>query len=129
MRFFLSLPPGTSTPPNVANLSYAPSPDGSRLAMLALDPNSNLVSLWIRRMDDTTAQRIANTEGASTPFWSPDGQYVAFFANRKLKKVAVSGGNLQTICDVDGTGSANTYDGGTWSRETAYSSRATARPH
>jgi hypothetical protein len=46
------------------------------------------------------AKPIAGTEGAYEPFFSPDGQWIGFFAGGKLKKVAVAGGSVQTLCDV-----------------------------
>src|SRR5690242_19004817 len=43
---------------------------------------------------------LPGTEGAQTPIWSPDGASVAFFADGKLKKIAVSGGQPQTIAPI-----------------------------
>ncbi len=54
---------------------------------------------------------VQGTEGASHPFWSPDGRSIGFFANGKLKKVDVSGGSAQVVCD------APHGRGGTWNRE------------
>jgi hypothetical protein len=41
------------------------------------------------------------TEGAAYPFWSPDSQHIAFFTDDKLKRIAVTGGSPQTICNLD----------------------------
>jgi Tol biopolymer transport system component len=84
------------------------SPDGLRLAFVA-GKRSEPPRVWIRPLDRTDAQALAGTEGAAFPFWSPDGQFVAFFAGGKLKKIAVAGGAPQTLCDVDAP------RGGTWS--------------
>jgi hypothetical protein len=67
--------------------------------------------LWIRALDSLAAQRIVGSEGAAFPFWSPDGRFVGFFADRKLKKVALASGVVQVICDAGGGG------GGTWNED------------
>ncbi len=104
-------------PPEKANLTVgvpamALSPDGHRLAFVASSEGQNL--LWVRSLDSLSAQALPGTEGASsasTPFWSPDSRFIGFFAGGKLKKVEVSGGPPQTLCDV-GPGR-----GGTWNRD------------
>ena len=53
--------------------------------------------LFVRAMDSTTAQPLAGTDGALGPFFSPDGQWIAFFAAGALKKVPVGGGAVRTI--------------------------------
>jgi len=62
------------------------SPDGRSLAFTTGD------RLWIRPLNSLEARPLAGTEGASQLFWSPDSQFLAFFAQGKLKKVATSGG-------------------------------------
>ena len=76
------------------------SPDGSRLALVAL--NSDETQLYIRRLDQIQWGLIPGTSGASSPFFSPDGQWVAFFAEGKLKKVSVNGGPPFTLCEAAG---------------------------
>jgi Tol biopolymer transport system component len=58
---------------------------------------------------------LDKTEGAASPFWSPEGQYIAFFADDKLKRVPGAGGVPQTICDAPRS-TLGTYasPGGTW---------------
>ncbi len=51
-------------------------------------------------MDSLVARSIAGTEGAVNPFFSPDGQWLGFFADGKLKKISVSGGAAQTLSDA-----------------------------
>jgi eukaryotic-like serine/threonine-protein kinase len=87
------------------------SPDGSRLALTAALPGTQ-PSLWIRRLDGTSAERVAGTENSFFPFWSPDGRFVAFFSEGKLKRVDAAGGSVLTICDAErGAGGAWNRDG------------------
>jgi eukaryotic-like serine/threonine-protein kinase len=75
------------------------SPDGSKLAFAA-NVSSSRSQLWIRSLDSPTAQAIPGTENASDPFWSPDSRFVAFSTGQKLKKVAASGGPVETLAEV-----------------------------
>jgi hypothetical protein len=91
--------------------SPAISPDGTLLAFSAVDLNHNRL-LWIRPLNSLNATPLANTEDALAPFWSPDGKYIGFFAGKKLKKIAVSGGDPTDLCETDGLAG-----GGAWSSE------------
>jgi hypothetical protein len=64
--------------------------------------------LWLRPLDQVTAQPLAGTEGASYPFWAPDGRAIGFFADGKLKRIGLTGGALQVLAD------APYPRGGTW---------------
>src|SRR5262249_51246646 len=86
------------------------SPDGRTLAINGRD-SSRKSLLWIRSLDSVTMQPLVGTDGALYPFWSPDGRSIAFFASGKLKRIEVSGGPAQTLCDT-GSGA-----GGTWNRD------------
>jgi serine/threonine-protein kinase len=92
-------------------------PDGEHLATtdlpaLAISPDGRLVTylverggttqLSLRRLDAVGAVPLQGTSNALSPFFSPDGQWIAFFADGKLKKVPVAGGPPITICDADG---------------------------
>jgi hypothetical protein len=88
----------------------AVSPDGRRLAFIAGGEGKNL--LWVRTLDSLEARPLAGTEGASLPFWSPDGRFIGFFADGKLKKIEASGGAPQTLCDA-----STDARGGAWNRE------------
>jgi eukaryotic-like serine/threonine-protein kinase len=97
-------------PPEKANLgSFAVSPDGRWLAFTAATGGKD--QLWVRALDGLMSQALPGTEGASYPFWSPDSRSIAFFAGVKLKKMEVTGGPVQTVCEVTGPRS-----GGTWNR-------------
>ena len=87
------------------------SPDGRHLAFVARDVDSGRVRLWIRPLDSSTARPLAGTEGAFRPFWSPDGESIAFFADGRLKKVGLAGAPPQTLATVGYRPSR-----GTWSR-------------
>src|SRR5213596_1061986 len=72
------------------------SPDGSRLVYVA--NHSGAQQLYVRPIDRLEATAIPGTEGAESPFFSPDGQSLGFFAEGKLKKVSLSGGAALTLC-------------------------------
>ena len=91
---------------------FALSPDGQRLAFLAAGADRR-TRLWVRPLDTFAAQPLAGTEDAHAPFWSPDGRFIAFVAEGKLKKIAVSGGPPLTVADVPGGFDSE----GTWNRD------------
>jgi Tol biopolymer transport system component len=87
------------TPPSVQNPSPpVVSPDGRNIAF-AGDIDGKSV-IWIRPLDALEPRLLPGTEGVLRPFWSPDSRYVAFMAGGKLKKVDISGGPPQVICDA-----------------------------
>ena len=86
------------------------SPDGSTLAYVSTEESSGLPVLYVQRVGSPDSRVLPGTEGASYPFWSPDGQYLAFFANGKLEKVALAGGAPQALTNVWAARS------GTWSK-------------
>jgi Tol biopolymer transport system component len=81
------------------------SPDGSRLVFGGSDANGK-VQLWVRPLDSYTSTPLAGTEGGVLPFWSPDGRFIGFFADKKLKRIEASGGSPLVLYDVDGLGGA-----------------------
>jgi len=81
--------------------------DGRQLAYVAF--GEGRTQLYVRRLDAFDAKAIEGTDGAQFPFFSPDGEWVAFFADRKLKKVSLRGGSPLVVCDVPSLGK-----GGTW---------------
>jgi WD40 repeat protein len=74
------------------------SPDGTEIAYLASDGKTTRV--FLRRMDGLEASPLSGTQGALSPFFSPDGQWIGFFADGKLKKVSVRGGEPVTLCEA-----------------------------
>ena len=85
------------------------SPDGRSIAFTAGRDGKNQV--WIRSFDSLEARPLAGTENGSYPFWSPDSQWLGFFAAGKLQKIAASGGAPQVLAD------APNGRGGDWNRE------------
>ena len=96
-RTVITLPPGDRlVGPDQPALAL--SPDGKQLAYAAIRGATS--QLYLRSMDSQEARPIPGTEGASEPFFSPDGQWIGFFAGRNLKKVSVSGGAAVTLGDA-----------------------------
>jgi eukaryotic-like serine/threonine-protein kinase len=92
--------------------AMALSPDGRTLAFKAWSAGKN--QLWIRPLDSFTARALPGTVGSSgSPFWSPDSHWIAFRDVNKLKKIDLTDGTQQTICDVSSTTEGF---GGTWNR-------------
>jgi eukaryotic-like serine/threonine-protein kinase len=81
-------------------------PDGTGLVFAGAE--EGVRQLYLRQIDQWDAVPIRGTEGASRPFLSPDGQWVAFTAARKLKKVAIGGGPAVELCEAE-------WGGGSWS--------------
>ena len=127
IRFFLSPPEAWSLARRRHYLLGAPaplavSPDGHRIAFVATSAEGKSL-LWVRSLDTLAAQALAGTDGASSPFWSPDSRFLGFFAGGKLKKIEVSGGPPITLCD------APDNRGGTWSRDGVIVFAPTILPH
>jgi Tol biopolymer transport system component/predicted Ser/Thr protein kinase len=83
------------------------SPDGTRLVFVS-QGESGIRHLFTRGLDEPKAIQMQGTEGAYAPFYSPDGQWVGFFALGKLKKTRIDGGEPISLCD------APTGRGGSW---------------
>jgi len=77
----------------------AMSPDGSLLAYVVAHEDSTRIHL--RRLGESGFTTLAGTEGGFGPFFSPDGRWIGFFADDKLKKVAIHGGAPVVLCDTD----------------------------
>ena len=85
------------------------SPDGRNIVFVA--GAQSAFQIWLRPLARAEARPIQGTEGGVFPFWSPDSQFVAFFAGGKLKKVAIAGGPPLELTD------ASSGRGGSWSRD------------
>lgn len=103
-RLTLPLPPEQVLQPSVT--PFAISPDGARIVYAA--SVGGTARLYLRPMDASEVQVIPSTEGAEGPFFSPDGQWVAYHAAGKLWKVAVAGGAPIALAD------ARSYCGASW---------------
>ena len=93
--------PATSDP-----VSFALSPDGRQLVFVASGEGTTL--LWLRSLDADTSEPLPGTEGASLPFWSPDGNSIGYFAGAQLLSIDVETGVTRTLA------SATLPAGGTW---------------
>lgn len=115
LRFFMSPPDGwrlttAVTPTGGSTAPLAVSPDGRSLAFLARNADGTN-QIWIRALDTLAARALVGTEGAASPFWSPDSRWLGFHAGGQLKKIDVTGGPPVTVCE-----SADSR-GATWSRD------------
>jgi Tol biopolymer transport system component len=99
-------------PVAAAVVGLAVSADGQRVAYVA-PTNGALRAVWVQAVGSVTARPLSGTENGASPFWSPDGRYLAFFAEGLLKKIDVSTGSVQRVCDAVGVINAQ----GAWSRE------------
>ena len=104
LRYEIPPPEGTSY-----QRMFAFSPDGRQIAFTATDGNRR--AIWIRPLDALASRRLDGTDGAFYPFWSPDAQFIGFFADNKLKKIELATGRVQIICD------AGLGGGGAWNAE------------
>src|ERR1700747_2966780 len=110
-----------SKPPG--QMMYFPAPMSFPASDIAIAPNVHTIAvlgyfesagknaLWIYELGSQTARHLTNTEGATYPFWSPDGRYLAFFADGKLKKLERFSRAVQIISD------APSGRGGTWNKD------------
>jgi Tol biopolymer transport system component len=103
-------------PENTSYRMPAISPDGRNVVLQSAGPEGKPM-LWLRALDVMKPKVIPGTEGAFAPFWSPDSQYIAFFADKALKKIRVgdghiSDGHIERICDAEPL-----PGGGSWNRD------------
>ncbi len=106
-RFGLSLSDSFAVRADHNGLSLALAPDGRRLAYTGLGIAGRRM-LLVREFGELDPRVVPGTEGAESPFFSPDGAWIGFFADGKVKKVALAGGPALSIAD------AQTPRGGDW---------------
>ena len=94
--------PATSDP-----VSFALSPDGQQLVFTAIGSGGSS-QLWLRSLDEESAEPLVGTDGAAYPFWSPDGNSIGFFANTQLWSLDIETGRTRTLA------TATSPLGGTW---------------
>ena len=104
---------------------------------LAISPNARHIAfveaggqgrLWIQDLDQEQRRAIEGTEGATSPFWSPDSTVIGFAAGAEVKKVSVRGGLASLVCELP----AVHFHGGTWSPDgevIVFSSGPRSQPH
>jgi serine/threonine-protein kinase len=90
-------------------ISFALSPDGSRLVVVARTGKHADTHLAIRPLDQLTDSPLPGTDGASAPFWSPDGKAIGFFADHQLKVIDLGSGTVRSLCP------APSGNSGSWS--------------
>lgn len=111
IRFAIPPPAGSGFPSLGEGGGFALSPDGRRIVFSATTPDGRSF-LWLRDFAAGEARQLRSTEGAEYPFWSPQGDAIAFFAGGKLKRMSLPEGPPQTICDAtSGRGGAWNGDG------------------
>ena len=104
IRFTLLFPRGVEA--NFAQLAI--SPDGQQIVVAPGFGFQQPTPLWLRPLASTSGRLLTGTEGASFPFWSPDGGSIGFFADGKLKRLDINSEAVQTLAD------APTARGGAW---------------
>ena len=103
VRFSLALPE------NMTAGYVSVAPDGRKVAFTA--GSAGDTRLWIHSFDSLESRPLAGTEGGVPPIWSPDGRHLAFYAAGKMKKIDVSGGAVQDVCEAP-----RAFIGGFWTR-------------
>jgi serine/threonine protein kinase len=104
VRLSLTMPP--TEPLSNDSTPLALSPDGRRIILVVV--HGGATQLAVRDLSSFEIKLISGTEGAAMPFVSPDGEWVGFFADGKLKKISVNGGPAIVLASVQN------FIGGTW---------------
>src|SRR5262249_37714757 len=101
VRLSAKLQPNASISRFVIGDQVAISPDGTLIAVTLFHTDGKYRRA-ARKLDQRKFMPLSGTDGAGTQFFSPDGQWLAFFADGRLKKVAVQGGSPISLCDAPG---------------------------
>ncbi len=89
---------------------FAFSPDGRSMAIAAITEAGR--SLFVRDLESLEARELSGTSNAWTPFYSPDGEWIGYFADRGMRKVSTRGGAPLTLADE-----VSQARGGSWSED------------
>jgi Tol biopolymer transport system component len=111
-RFFLDAPAGAAF--NYTYTATAVSPDG-RYVVFRVATANEAPALWLRPLNALDGRRIAGTDGADFPFWSPDSKSIGFFSTGKLKRVDLNGSTPIVISDAPDNDTWTT--GGSWNAD------------
>lgn len=96
MRFAFTLPSGVALGDSDIESHSAISPDGRWIAFVGSVGEKERI--YLRPIDSLEARPLSGTEGAISPFWSPDSRQIGFFADGKIQRIAVAGGPPQVVC-------------------------------
>ena len=110
LRFDLAAPGNGRFTIGAGSGGIALSPDGRTAAFV--ETLAGRSGLWVRSIDGIVVRPLLGTEGAYSPFWSPDSKSIAFFAEGKLRRIDLNAPAPTTICDTFGPGR-----GGTWTND------------
>ena len=110
VRFGLAPPDGAMFGASGFGVPFAVSPNGRTVVFVARAPGGSF-QLWVQSLDAERAQPLQGTEGATSPFWSPDSEWVAFYAGGTLRKIRRTGGEPRTIAETKSDGQG----GSAWS--------------
>lgn len=100
VQFTIGPPEGFAFQPSGARQSFAISPDGTRLALVALGDDGQF-RLWIRDMARLAPREVPDAKGLHTVFWSPEGDFLYFGLDRSLRRVSPEPGAApQIIADL-----------------------------
>ena len=109
IRAFLHAPDHSSFAQGFGGGHIAVSPDGHKVAFVAMDTLGRQ-QLYVQSLNSLSALPLPGTDGALYPFWSANSEFIGFFTQGKMKKIAASGGPPLSVCDIQGEGR-----GGSWS--------------
>ena len=98
IRFMVEPPENVTFEAGFMMSPLAVSPDGHHLVFVGRGTDGT--RLWLRSFDSVLSRPLAGTEGALNAFWSPDGLAVGFFTENRLKRAAIAGGDVTTICEA-----------------------------
>ena len=129
LALIAALMPRRSPPPAQTAYFFAPlpardialAPDGRTAAIVSYSETARKNVIWIYEVGSQGVRSLADTEGADYPFWSPDGKWIGFFADGRLKKLELASGQVRAVCD------APSGRGGTWNKDDVIVFSATAR--